>query len=217
MVAATIVSIGCAMCLNPFTTLSFNFAYENRIDGEMWHMERWKRTGVFMMSSLRWLGPEGGQSQSDPSPSDLAPYWFKRFALTEDEKPDDSRLLAAYGWPLLALRYECQIPGGEPNTDNCSCPVTGLDPWQDPIMSYTLHRVIPCYPIWRGLLANTLLYAIFAGVIFHWLPALRRHVRYRYGKCPKCAYNLKHDLKSGCPECGWGRDDTSIPAKIKET
>jgi len=23
--------------------------------------------------------------------------------------------------------------------------------------------------------------------------------------CPSCGYDLRGDLKSGCPECGWGR------------
>ncbi len=25
------------------------------------------------------------------------------------------------------------------------------------------------------------------------------------GMCPRCQYNLNHDLESGCPECGWNR------------
>jgi len=31
--------------------------------------------------------------------------------------------------------------------------------------------------------------------------------RQRRGHCPQCNYNLLFDLKSGCPECGWGRKD----------
>lgn len=29
------------------------------------------------------------------------------------------------------------------------------------------------------------------------------------GKCPKCDYDLRGDLSSGCPECGWRRENVA--------
>ena len=30
------------------------------------------------------------------------------------------------------------------------------------------------------------------------------------GLCPRCAYDLRGDLDSGCPECGWNRSDSNV-------
>jgi hypothetical protein len=39
---------------------------------------------------------------------------------------------------------------------------------------------------------------------------LRRAFRRRRGRCPRCGYDLQHDLASGCPECGWGREHNAV-------
>ena len=36
-------------------------------------------------------------------------------------------------------------------------------------------------------------------------PARRRGNRMRQGRCPNCVYDLQHDFRTGCPECGWDR------------
>jgi len=36
-------------------------------------------------------------------------------------------------------------------------------------------------------------------------PKRRRRDRMRAGHCPNCAYDLQHDFRTGCSECGWDR------------
>jgi len=38
-------------------------------------------------------------------------------------------------------------------------------------------------------------------------PALSRAIRSSVGRCADCGYDLRGDLDSGCPECGWGREE----------
>ncbi|MEQ9096491.1 MAG: hypothetical protein RIE32_09535 [Phycisphaerales bacterium] len=60
---------------------------------------------------------------------------------------------------------------------------------------------VPVYPVWPGLIGNTLLYA--AGVmLLLTLPAWwRRYVRRWEGRCAACGYELGEGV-STCPECG---------------
>ncbi len=194
------VAIGCALCLNPFATFNYDGAYAGRIDGEMWFAERWSRRGVVLVISLRSLGPAATPDHTDPSPSDLIPRWFQRQPIAEDET--DNRLLGAYGWPLVALRYECHVPNGEPSSARCECVETGLAPWRDPISPKTLERVIPCRPVWRGQVVNALLYAGLLWLLILGPFALRRLIRQRRGLCLACGYDLRHGEHEACPECG---------------
>ena len=196
--------------MNPFATSNFSSASVVSSDGEMWSAQRWSRRGVVMVSSLQWFESAATPEHTDPSPSDLMPYWFQRKPLIDK---DDMviRGFVAYAWPLVALRYECHIPDGEPITSHCTGINTGFAPWREPITSKTFDRRIPCRPIWRGLGVNALLYASFAWLLFGGLPALRRYSRRRHGRCPKCAYDLKADLAAGCPECGWRREGSDEP------
>ena len=66
-------------------------------------------------------------------------------------------------------------------------------------------RVFPFHPIWPGFAVNTIFYAAILWVPFAPF-VLRRHIRRKRGRCPQCAYDLRSDLTSGCPECGWRRE-----------
>lgn len=59
-------------------------------------------------------------------------------------------------------------------------------------------------PYWPGLALNTTFYALLLTPLVLFAPA-RRHLRLRRGRCPRCAYDLRGNLASGCPECGWNR------------
>ena len=64
---------------------------------------------------------------------------------------------------------------------------------------------LPLRPIWPGFLLDTGFYAALWALPLFGLPLLRQSRRKRKGRCPNCAYDLKADFQSGCPECGWRR------------
>ncbi len=94
---------------------------------------------------------------------------------------------------------------------------------------------LPLLPIWPGFLIDTLFYAaIWLGVFFGFTSA-KWFLRAKRGRCPRCGYDLRGQrlvmsdqrlaksdqepatLKpqvsspkpsSGCPECGWNREET---------
>ncbi len=104
----------------------------------------------------------------------------------------------ARGWPCLALW--CAFAEGAQRTS-----VSGAFPISAPATEVSEFRALPYRPIWRGFIANT---AVYAGSIFVlWMLLLRSRElhRLRHGRCPCCAYDLRFDLASGCPECGWRR------------
>jgi hypothetical protein len=72
-------------------------------------------------------------------------------------------------------------------------------------------RMLPLRPVWSGLLADT---AFFGAGWFGALlllgsvsAASRRAARVRRGRCPRCAYDLRHEMDGGCPECGWNKPE----------
>ncbi len=64
-------------------------------------------------------------------------------------------------------------------------------------------RALPLRPVWSGVLMNSALCAALWWFLLAGPPALRRVLRTRAGRCPKCGYSL-HGLAAGspCPECG---------------
>ena len=72
----------------------------------------------------------------------------------------------------------------------------------------SLERGLPIAPIWTGFLFNTLFYAALLYAAILALPLslvpLRRRLRARRGRCPKCNYDLA-GLTGPCPECGGER------------
>ncbi len=69
------------------------------------------------------------------------------------------------------------------------------------------------HPYWPGLTANTGIYAAGWWITLFGFTTLRggrRHLRARRGLCPTCAYDLRHDLGKGCPECGWRRAPVAL-------
>ncbi len=77
-----------------------------------------------------------------------------------------------------------------------------------------MRLIAPLRPIPVGLAADTLVFAaLWALVGVGGRGGARfglRSVRRQRGRCPKCAYDLKRDFASGCPECGWNRAGVSV-------
>lgn len=111
-----------------------------------------------------------------------------------------------FGWPLPALWYRVhgayvrnyalasEIEGGRLIMARGGLEIRAYD-----------FRALPLLPSWPGLLADTALFGcLWAAVLFG--PGLvRRRVRARRGRCPRCGYDARN-LPEGapCPECGPG-------------
>ena len=67
--------------------------------------------------------------------------------------------------------------------------------------------IVPILPIPALFVANWTLYAAIVALVYLGFRSFTFSVRRRRGRCPKCAYDLRHDLATGCPECGWRRSD----------
>ena len=65
--------------------------------------------------------------------------------------------------------------------------------------------LLPLRPLPVGFVINTLVYAAMWYVVFQLVGRARSQVRRHYGHCPKCGYDLQHQLGKGCSECGWRR------------
>lgn len=77
-------------------------------------------------------------------------------------------------------------------------------------------RIIPL-----GAVINTAAYMPMAFILVSlplWIwNGVARIVREYYGHCPRCSYDLHHNLTPGCPECGWQRRAPREPANQIES
>lgn len=112
------------------------------------------------------------------------------------------------GWPLrsfrgvqrhwgVAMKEQASVAGMIVLPDRVlGIPMPGLTTAQG--------RLIPVRPLWDGLAANTLLYALAAG-FFGWVATrVRRRARLDRQCCAACGYDLRAALESDtvrCPEC----------------
>jgi hypothetical protein len=78
--------------------------------------------------------------------------------------------------------------------------------------SCSLDGSLPLLPVWPGFLINTALYAAILWLLIPGPLVLRRLIRRRRGRCPKCGYDLRGQRPEvgaapgkGCPECAWNR------------
>jgi hypothetical protein len=99
-----------------------------------------------------------------------------------------------FGWPLASLES-----------------VTYFWPQNDPAWSTSAEQSPPLRLRWSGIILNPLIFGGGLWLLLIAMPmafaALRSRRRLRRGQCPACAYDLRGDHASGCPECGWNRTD----------
>ena len=110
----------------------------------------------------------------------------------------------ARGWPLLSLKYEKHWHGAVPYPANW-----GIELWRHRSAAWSSFAVVtlPLRPLWPGFSINTLLYAAIVWVLWSSPFTARRMIRRKRGHCIKCGYDLRESKDSGCPECGWRRED----------
>lgn len=112
----------------------------------------------------------------------------------------------ACGWPFLS--FWCTIETQDGSLNRPAVAIRGglaLSPVGGSV-SASDFRCIPLRPIWRGVALNSLIYAGLWTAPVCIVPMARIGLRRRRGLCPRCAYDLRSDFASGCPECGWGKD-----------
>ncbi len=145
------------------------------------------------------------------------PSWSRLRDTPEAQRDSEFRRVKdeyAFGWPGLALgyRFESDMPGKQ--TRN-SVIVYQYDPSLEryvgalhigsslPLTSWTGY--LPLQVVWRGFVADSLLYAVGWFVPIGGIALARLGLRRYRGKCLKCGYDLRGNSGGGCPECGWER------------
>lgn len=135
------------------------------------------------------------------------PYWSNLYL--KQLTPKEGIIIEARGWPARAFlcRFEysdsidAYIPldGIHVSNHKYTFP-NGPETSPPPI-------VLPLIPIWRGFFINTIFYTAIVLILWSSSFASRRMIRRKRGLCIKCVYDLRGDISTGCPECGWGRDE----------
>lgn len=146
-------------------------------------------------------------SDADPAHRHLLhwnelPRWVRR---QDRLNASPSRRFFAYGWPFRCVQFssECGSPGTKSGVDH-DLLVYDLKP-----LGLDNKLRIPTGIIAAGLFADAAVNGVAPGLILAAIGLIRERRRARKGLCPKCAYDLRHDFASGCPECGWGREGVS--------
>jgi hypothetical protein len=132
------------------------------------------------------------------------PWWNEQILTFEP------RWAIAYGLPMLSMKawretYWIRINGDDMGRSRMRDGYSfRSQPWAGG--SQTIYPVLAFRPIWPGFLLNTLFYALILWLLILGPFMLRRFIRIRRGRCPKCGYDLRGAEHHRCPECG-----TAVP------
>ncbi len=147
------------------------------------------------------MGSFLGRFDTEPGP----PLWAD--ALIEAGGADRTVVIDGCGWPFRALRCAHQLPPGLPTSPwSWARPRSSGLPLTGPASGIRASVAdLPIEPIWLGLAADTVVYAL-AGLLA--LVSMRapwsimRARRRRRRRCLKCNYDLRGAGHARCPECG---------------
>jgi hypothetical protein len=124
-----------------------------------------------------------------------------------------------FGWPMRAAEWHSHDVSGVPRrveatmrdavADAAGLRVGVEPPSFIPVGKSYEPRRLPVLPTWPGFAVDPLLYALILWLIVAGPFVLRRLIRIKRGRCPKCGYDLRGAIPGagggGCPECGWNR------------
>ncbi|MDY7109894.1 MAG: hypothetical protein SYC29_14780 [Planctomycetota bacterium] len=117
-----------------------------------------------------------------------------------------SRTIDGRGLPYRSLW--CEIDAGREHPVYGGWGVNAAYSW-----SGGMPRVLPYHPLWVGFALNTLFYGVIIWALLCGSSALRKFIRRKRGRCPKCGYDLRGKHDAGCPECGWNRPPEAASAR----
>ena len=143
------------------------------------------------------------------------PRWS--ITATRPSNQDDRHRLQiheyARGWPMLSQYYRWSSTGGRAYVLDWGWRVSWLTKRQAPDDG----GAVPLAVIWPGFLVNTVFYAAILWPFTCGPFVLRRLIRRKRGRCPKCGYDLRGQPPevgaAGCPECGWNRASEHAPGE----
>ncbi|HWB20231.1 MAG TPA: hypothetical protein VG711_08030 [Phycisphaerales bacterium] len=115
--------------------------------------------------------------------------------------------------PTLPMQFNAIVEGGLP----ARAPALTFSPtWLEIRHQLNTYRMLPYRPIPLGFIADSVLYAVSAFLLYHLYCFLRTLIRRMWGLCPKCAYNLRASgiHHANCPECGTSVKNAQAPQHI---
>ena len=125
----------------------------------------------------------------------------------------------SYGWPIGCLQRDAfPLRRSEYRSRIAATWNRGLV-MHRPITfcEYLRFERLPLRPEWPWFLVNTLFYAIILWLLIPGPFVVRRFIRVKRGRCPKCGYDLRGQPPevgaAGCPECGWNRASEHAPGE----
>ena len=168
----------------------------------------------------RWASDKGVPYPVISSYKGLGIRWvvvYKSVAATmvsggiEEPMIDYAGMEVDAGWPFVAMHEQSWIDDAASSSHRriyrtaigLQSEATGLAPVIAPL------RPIPLNPALPGFAINTVFYAAILRLLMFGLSTTRRVIRHRRGLCIDCGYDLRSEFSSGCPECGWQREDVS--------
>lgn len=157
----TNVGIGVLVALlsDPFSGVAPTAASADD-NGGSWIAMRWNRPASTASESHRYWRPSGIPATT-VHPRELLPASFRPMPL---KSGGDFQLIAQYGWPFRSIGYtsvnEAFLEDFAWTASDCGCPPSGLPPWINTStpMRETVDRVVPCSPVWSGLVFGSLLW-----------------------------------------------------------
>lgn len=107
----------------------------------------------------------------------------------------------AFGWPFLALHGRAQLLHdgsvfSEASTEHAIV-LTPADKSRGTGM-----KLLPLWPVWGGLVTNSVLFGATYMCVFSVVVACRRRYRRNRGLCVICGYDLRAVDNRTCSECG---------------
>lgn len=193
-------------------------------DASSWEWRAYRRDGLLAGTrSVRWaqtsFGLEDGPGARPPAEIAVPNGFFGAGQrplvsawLAESGGPGPLAILEfnSFGVPFRALGfsmrtdYATEVQNGT-RTFTPRFPVragvdaSGLTPYTTPRPAL----VFPLAPLWPGFALNTLVWALILFACHPGTRMLRRSLRRRRGRCPRCAYDRRGLAPHApCPECG---------------